>query len=67
MAEKDYGSVVRNNLMREKHYTPYCGAESCTYGGPRSRWVQGQFMCPCGWTSDFDADFIKEYRKKWNK
>ena len=30
MAEKDYGSVVRNNLMREKHYTPYCGAESWT-------------------------------------
>jgi len=21
----------------------------------------------CGWTSQFDAEFISEYRKKWGK
>lgn len=67
MAAKTYGSIVRNNLMNEKHYTPYCGSDNCTYGEPRTRWMQGQFMCPCGWRSEFDSDFIKEYRKKWKK
>lgn len=67
MTTQDYGSLVRNNLMREKSYTPYCGSDNCRYGMPRTRWFSGQFMCSCGWTSEFDAKFIKEYRKKWSK
>ena len=30
MAEKDYGSIVRNNLMYREGYAPYCGNGSCT-------------------------------------
>lgn len=65
--DKDYGSLIRNNLMKEKFYTPYCGSDNCSYGIPRTKWFGGQFMCSCGWKSDFDATFIQEYRKKWNK
>lgn len=65
--DKDYGSLVKNNLMKEKFYTPYCGSDNCSYGIPRTKWFGGQFMCSCGWKSDFDATFIQEYRKKWNK
>lgn len=65
--DKDYGSLVKNNLMKEKFYTPYCGSDNCSYGMPRTKWFSGQFMCSCGWVSEFDAAFIKEYRKKWLK
>ena len=65
--DKDYGSLVRNNLMKEQYYTPYCGSDNCSYGMPRTKWFSGQFMCSCGWKSEFDAAFIKEYRKKWLK
>ena len=64
---KNYGSVVRNNLMSEKYYTPYCGSSECSYGKPRTKWMNGQFMCSCGWMSSFDQEFIKEYREKWKK
>ena len=67
MACKNYGSVVRNNLMQEKYYTPYCGSDWCSYGKPRTKWMGRQFMCSCGWMSSFDQEFIKEYREKWKK
>ena len=42
MGCKNYGSVVRNNLMSEKYYTPYCGSGECSYGKPRTKWMNGQ-------------------------
>ena len=58
-------SVVRDNLMNEKGYSPYCGA-MCKWM-PRTYFDGEQFVCPdCGWRSEFPADFIATYKKKWN-
>lgn len=58
-------SVVRDNLMNEQGYSPYCGA-MCKYM-PRTYFDGEQFVCPdCGWRSEFPADFIAAYKKKWN-
>lgn len=61
-------SIVRENLMTEKQYTPYCGAgQYCTKKMPRTRWDGdlSQFVCQCGWRSQFPGDFIKRYKKQW--
>ncbi len=62
-------SIVRENLMNELGYTPYCGHGSCTKEMPRTTWDEKlkQFRCPCGWVSEFPIDFIKRYINKWNK
>lgn len=58
-------SVVRDNLMNRKGYTPYCGGEQCSTM-PRTSWDGGQFKCAhCGWRSAFPFDFLKEYRAHW--
>lgn len=56
-------STVRTNLLNEFGYTPYCGAVTCPYSWPRSKFDGHQFGCTCGWKSAFEADFIKEYKK----
>lgn len=59
----EHGSIVRDNLMIRPGYAPYCG------GGcremPRTKWDGEQFKCGCGWRSEFPADFISLYRRKW--
>jgi hypothetical protein len=70
MTEK---TIVRENLMNEKGYSPYCGngLSRSTKGGcdnPRTKWssVLNQFICPkCGWISEFPQEFIKRYKEKW--
>lgn len=63
--QKDYGSLVRNNLMTRQHYSPYCGNQNCQIM-PRTVFTEDQFKCSvCGWTSKFDKEFITEYKKKW--
>ena len=58
-------SIVRENLMNERGYTPYCGsAERCSYGMPRTRFDGSQFACRCGWRSGFEPEFIAEYVKR---
>lgn len=60
---------MRQKLMDEKDYMPYCGNSACTEM-PRTYWsrVTKQFICPCcGWVSKFPEDFIERYIKKWNK
>jgi hypothetical protein len=63
-------SQVRENLMSRAGYSPYCGGgisgdTSCSM--PRTSWNGQQFRCgQCGWVSAFPADFIAEYRAKWN-
>lgn len=70
-------SIVRNNLMNQEGYAPYCGSELCAPRTPqspdrwpRTKWIEklNQFKCPkCGWTSQYPNDFIARYKKKWNK
>lgn len=62
-------STVRNNLMNQKGYAPYCGGgiDRCI-DMPRSKWdvKLNQFKCPkCGWVSEFPDDFIQRYKTKW--
>lgn len=60
-------TVVRENLMNDRNYRPYCGAEHCTHGMPRTKYNQelGQFRCPCGWVSVYPKEFIERYKEKW--
>ena len=66
MTEK---TIVRDNLMTQKDYSPYCGNDICKYCMPRTRWhsEKEQFICNCGWVSEFPLDFIERYKKKWHK
>ncbi len=60
-------SIVRENLMARKGYTPYCGNNSGRCDMPRTHFFGNQFYCSsCGWESQFPKEFIKEYKKKWN-
>lgn len=67
-------STVRHNLMTQEGYTGYCGNDlpRNAIGGchnPRTKWVPNlnQFVCPhCGWVSQYPAEFIERYKKKWN-
>jgi hypothetical protein len=61
-------TIVRQNLMDNVNYTPYCGSDKDCYN-PRTvyRPVDGQFICPhCKWISQFPEDFIKRYKAKHN-
>lgn len=51
--------------MNRKGYTPYCGADKCSYGIPRTVWSTRlqQFKCPCGWCSSFETEFIDKVKK----
>lgn len=65
--------VVRQNLINEKEYTPYCGNNLPRYAvsgcrNPRTVWnpLLNQFIChECGWISKFPDDFIEKYKSKW--
>ena len=60
-------SIVRDNLMTRPGYSPYCGADrDCWAGMPRTTFDGEQFRCKCGWRSQLPADFIAEYKAKWN-
>jgi len=55
----DYGSIVRDNLMKRPGYAPYCGG--CNRFD-RATWDGEQFRHACGWRSDFPDDFIAIYK-----
>ena len=65
-------TIVRENLMTEQGYRPYCGnnvsrnmIDGCD--NPRTRFNGEQFVCiKCGWTSNFPSDFMQRYKQKWN-
>ena len=61
--------IVRKNLMNQEGYTPYCGRSDCKIGIPRSSWSnkRQQFICWCGWISEFPKDFIDKYKERWGK
>lgn len=59
-------SIVRDNLMNEEGYSPYCGNGSCPTS-PRTYFNGSQFQCPhCRWVSRFPDEFIEEYKEKWD-
>ena len=58
-------SIVRENLLTRPGYAPYCGNFDCHLRMPRTRFDGQQFVCACGWKSEFPADFIAEYKSKW--
>lgn len=58
-------STVRDNLMNEKGYSPYCGSENCIHLWPRTTFDGEQFRCRCGWRSQFEPEFILQYKIKW--
>ena len=60
-------STVRENLMNEKGYSPFCGRFCSSM--PRTVWCDAvsQFKCPvCDWLSVFPEDFIRRYKNKWS-
>lgn len=63
---EDYGSIVRNNLMYEEGYSPYCAAQrKCPFNWPRMSFTGEQFKCRCGYVTEFPKAFIKLYKEKW--
>jgi len=59
-------SIIRENLMTQRGYTPYCGNGHCAGLMPRTVFNGNQFECrACGWISGFEVDFIAEYKAKW--
>lgn len=60
-------STVRKNLMTRRGYSPYCGADNCRKGSPRTTFNGKQFFCTCGWKSSFPSEFIKSYLDHWTK
>jgi hypothetical protein len=57
-------SIVRENLMKQKGYPPYCGNRCKEM--PRTRFNGDQFECGCcGWKTSFPIEFIDEYKRKW--
>ena len=69
----EYGSIVRNNLMKRPGYAPYCGAvkkvgddykpTGCSM--PRTLWDGEQFGCRCGFRTEFDEAFIAGFKARW--
>lgn len=56
-------SIVRQNLMNRAGYAPYCGGMRCF---TRSVFDGEQFKCRCGWRSQYEPQFIRDYKKVWN-
>jgi hypothetical protein len=58
--------VVRLNLLNRKGYTPYCSSPICTLDQPRTIRKANQFVCGCGFRTNYDWKFNNAYRSKWN-
>ncbi len=57
-------SIVRENLLKRKGYTPYCGGEYNICRLPRTVFDGAQFKCPhCNFRTGFEPEFIAEYVK----
>lgn len=55
---KPVASIVRENLLTERGYSPYCGNDDCNHRWPRTQFDGKQFHCRCGWQSNFEPEFI---------
>lgn len=61
----DYGSIVRNNLMKRPGYAPYCMAKCCAHDWSRMKWDGNQFTHHCGARTEFPESFIDGYKSRW--
>jgi hypothetical protein len=63
-AELYKGSIVRTNLLTVPGYAPYCGSNDCSTM-KRTEWDVNakQFVCNCGWISNYPPEFVAEYVK----
>lgn len=52
-------SLVRQNLLTRFGYVPYCGRGLCM---ARAGFDGEQFKCRCGWRSEFESEFIEQYK-----
>lgn len=53
-------SIVRNNLLSDPNYAPYCMGNNCRVMD-RLVFTGKQFQCrSCGYITEFDADFIQQ-------
>lgn len=60
----DYGSIVRNNLMKRPNYAPYC---MCCSRLLRMQWDGDQFFCTITkQRTQFPPDFISGYKARWH-
>lgn len=59
-------SIIRQNLLEDKTYRPYCGNKNCKYDMPRVEYnvKSNQFKCKCGWKSSFPKNFLLIYKNK---
>lgn len=61
-------TIVRQNLMDNVNYRPYCGNSKVGTRicyNPRTQWTGEQFVCPhCKWVSEFPIEFIARYKEK---
>lgn len=71
-------SIVRQNLMTQRGYAPYCGNVNCSGMMPRTRFDGSQFNCPCRYESALigcinrdiivrfhsEAEFVKGRQKR---
>ncbi|CAB4187999.1 hypothetical protein UFOVP1169_40 [uncultured Caudovirales phage] len=57
-------SLVRENLLTRKGYTPYCGGDYSRCRLPRLVFDGDQFKCPhgCGFRTNYDPEFIEQYK-----
>lgn len=70
----DNSSTVRNNMLKDKTYSGYCGSELCLprqypldKRWPRTKFNGKQFQCPkCGWESKFPQTFLELWKKTHN-
>lgn len=66
-------SIVRENLLTRKGYTPYCGnlIARDDIGGcdnPRTSFDGEQFKCPkCSYRTNFEPEFIERYKTFRNR
>lgn len=59
----DYGSIVRNNLMKRPGYAPYCMC--CDSLFMRMVWDGDQFKCPITKRrTEFPEDFVTGYLER---
>jgi len=61
-------TTVRQNMMKDEKYRPYCGNDKCSGRWPRMRKLENyNFKCPsCGFETKFEDDFFKRYVEKWH-
>jgi hypothetical protein len=61
-------TTIRQNLLTIPNYSPFCGQfAKCPGNWPRTKFNGRQFKCEsCGWISQFEKEFIDQYKKKWD-